>query len=1158
MKNIFISILAITFSSNYLAQLPGDTIKVKAFKYGSTTRDTMLNFPGNNFTYEKIILKYNMRCKNALISNQTFPNQGCGEWDYSCNTYLVDSSKIEDALNTQPKYVISNFSGTNFNYTNQTPYDYYNFNQTNVAVNNIISETQYTLGTGVNPATNLLKSNEKSGKSQVLYTAAELISAGITAGNIDGLILNVANAGGGVNFLKVGVQQTTLATLNSASVTITGFTNVYNRNYSFTAGNNRIQFYTPFVWNGSSNLLFEFSFTNTNPTNPVIFNGAITASNMALYAKNNYALDLSALGHATLNTAMLGSINNEITVSFWAFGNSALMPSNTSLLYGYGTNPNQRSFNLHLPWSDNNIYFDCGNVGGNFDRINKLSAAADQGGQWNHWTFTKNAVTGDMKIYLNGTLWHSGTGYTKTISILGLILGKDKDFLNNYKGKINELTIWNKELTITDIQNWMNKSIDATHPFYANLLAYYKMNEGTGLTINDSKNNLISTGVNLQWTYDRGNQLTRTFSETNIRPNIVFVRGNYSLTTTTLTVKDSLARNPNVVQQYSITSNAGILPMTDDVVNLISTSNLFQSTPVNIYNGDTGVLTGTLAVSSQSTITLSNLSYFKRYPFFNEMTSFVTPYGKGLDLGALGKTWYFDVSDFAPILKGKKRFLMTLGGENQEQMDLDFWFIVGTPPRNVLEFNQLWQGAARAGGAGIASVNNNSRFPVLSVPILSNGQYFKLRSTITGHGAQGEFHQNGGIINHFFNVNGGPNEFTWPITEECGFNPVFPQGGTWLYDRQGWCPGQSSLLKEYNLTPHITPGTTVTLDYGCSNPPNPSGDYRFLVANQLITYGGANHNIDASIVDVLAPSNKVLYSRSNPVCANPLILVRNTGSTALTSIEIDYWLNNAQSRQTYTWTGNLAFMDTAKITLPIGSLWQNDPLVTGNKFNVELKKANAVPDQYTFNNYYSSPFNMSAKIPSQFSIEFRTNNYPQDNTYKIVDESGNVIFGASPLVSANTTYTDSYELNGCFKLIVTDATGDGLQWWANTSQGAGSVKIKNTVTTGTIKTFEPDFGNGFEYSFTAGEPVLPSALDDYFGTHLNLYPNPAHSKVVLESDALDKLQLRFTDILGHQIEIPTFTNNVRVEFNTESLNPGVYFIIISRNNTIMTKKVIIN
>jgi len=68
------------------AQNPGDTIKVKTFHYGSNSRDTVAYFPSANLSYERIIMAYNMRCKNGLVSNGTERNLGCGEWDYSCNT----------------------------------------------------------------------------------------------------------------------------------------------------------------------------------------------------------------------------------------------------------------------------------------------------------------------------------------------------------------------------------------------------------------------------------------------------------------------------------------------------------------------------------------------------------------------------------------------------------------------------------------------------------------------------------------------------------------------------------------------------------------------------------------------------------------------------------------------------------------------------------------------------------------------------------------------------------------------------------------------------------------------------------------------------------------------------------------------------------------
>ena len=74
---------------------------------------------------------------------------------------------------------------------------------------------------------------------------------------------------------------------------------------------------------------------------------------------------------------MLSGINNEITVSFWVYGNASQMPRNTSLLEGYAANTNQRNLNLHLPWSDNNMYFDCGYAANAYDRINKVATAAE-------------------------------------------------------------------------------------------------------------------------------------------------------------------------------------------------------------------------------------------------------------------------------------------------------------------------------------------------------------------------------------------------------------------------------------------------------------------------------------------------------------------------------------------------------------------------------------------------------------------------------------------------------------------------------------------------------------------------------------------------------------------------------------------------------------
>lgn len=1153
-KTLILLFVLSTILSN--SQNTGDTIVVKAFKYGSARRDTAINFPNNSTTYERIIMKYNMRCKNGLISTSANRNLGCGEWDYSCNTYIADSSRMEPEAATHPEYIISNFSGTTFYYSNFPVYDYYLYSQTGLTLNSIISETQFTVAAGTNTISTLLKTNEKSGKTHLLYTAAELSSAGFTAGNINGIMLDVANSGGKASFFQLGIQTTTLSALSSASVVSTGFNNVYNTDYTFMNGNNRIMFHTPFNWNGTDNILIEYSFTNSTPSTPILLNGIATATVQSLYTNNNYAVDLENNGRISLNTAALSGIANEMTVSFWAYGNASLMPANTSVLYGYANDSTQRMLNIHLPWSNNGVYFDCGYSNGGFDRINQTGTSALAGGKWNHWAFTKNITTGTMKIYQNGFLWSSGASKTKPITLLKLILGMDADGNNNYKGKINQLSIWNKELLLNDVRDLMNKPLTSSHPLYSNLLAFYKCNEGIGSNINDTKNSAVSIGTNFYWPYERGNKISRYFSEANEKPSIIFLRGSYSITTNTISAKDSIPRNPSVVKQYSITSNATVTPMMSDAITLVSTTSLYNASPSKIYNGDTGTLTGTVAASPTGTITITNLNYTRRHPYYIELMSFVTPYGIGLDFGMNGKTWYFDVTDYAPLLNGRKRFLMTLGGEWQEQMDIDFLFIVGTPPRNVLDCYQLWQGGARWGGSSIASINNDTRYTTTTITANSNAKAFKMRSTITGHGGEGEFGQNGGYINHYFNINGGPNEFIWKITRFCAANPIFPQGGTWVYERQGWCPGEYSLLKEYDITTHVTPGSTVTLDYNCSNPPVPTGDYRYIAAHQLISYGNPNHQLDAAIKEVRRPGNYVAYSRENPMCDNPLIVVQNTGSTAISSLDIDYWINNSSTKESYTWNGNLTFMDTVSIKLPIGSLWLNGLTPGNNKLNVELKKANGSADNYSYNNKISSVFNLPDVITDSLTVEILTNNMPLENSYKILDVNNNVVPGASSLTAPNTVYTDNYILNGCYRLIMEDNGEDGLQWWASPSQGAGSIKLKNAQGV-VIKTFEPDFGSKFEYSFSTKPYAYVSVKENSLNTTVSIHPNPAHDKLFVNLKDSENTSVKITDMLGREINLPYTLEKGIYTFNTSSLKAGMYLVHISKNDEHITKKVIV-
>ncbi|NMH29314.1 T9SS type A sorting domain-containing protein [Flavobacterium silvaticum] len=1159
MKQKLLILLFLAFIGVSQAQNVGDTIHVQTFNHNSTSRDTLVHFPDTpGLTFEKILLKYNLRCKNGTILNGSDDGvTGCGEWDYSCNTFIADSAKVEKVSANWPDYQISNFTGTSFPYTTQQTYDHYDFAQQQVTINSTTSETSNTVGSGSEAMTSLFRTSLRSGRSHLLFTAAQLTAAGFSAGEIDGLGLNVTNAGGLAKFLRVSIKTTALTSLPAQSVGFTGFTEVFFSNYTFVPGANRIQFHTPYNWDGTSNIIVEFSFSNDTTAPDIQVSGFSNSELRSLSASNIASIETSA-GDVDINTQFFNTISNELSVTFWAYGDPVTQPTDCSIVYGYSDDVNQRELNLHLPWAGQ-IYFDCGYVDGGFDRIEKpYGLDSNIKGQWNHWAFVKNATTGSMKVYLNGAVWNTGTEKTRAIQLLKFYLGKmiDGGVDRNFKGKIRELTVWDKEISAANILAWKNKSIDATHPDYANLVAYYKLDELSGQTVSDSKHSITSPANNISWGFERGDQLTTTFTESTLLPNLTFYRGVYDQTNTPVTERYSYPRAARSVRHYSVTSNEGVVPMMDDTLNLLSTQYLFDASPENVYNGLTGEVTSTLPVTAEGTITVTSLAYFKRYPFYNELVSFVTPYGIGLDLGPDGKSWFFDMSDYVRLLKGNKRIIISMGGERQEEMDLEFLFIVGTPPRNVVQYEQLWQGGYRMGGIPIADINSGTKLPTNNFAFSSEAASFKLKSSITGHGQQGEFSQSGGVISHRIRANN-TQVLSWTITQDCSENPIFPQGGTWVYNRQGWCPGQRSLLKEQDITSFATPGTTVALDYRTSNPSVSSGDYRYIVAHQVIGYGAPNFTTDASLETVKAPNNvNAEYSRINPMCEQPRILLRNTGASAITTVNFEYWLNESTEHQTYTWNGTLASMNATDVVLPTQQLWDSGVAASSNKFHVQILTVNNAADGYSNNNSFTSSFSLPDVLPTTFKIRLKTNSAPTQNSYTLYDDAGNVV-DSKTFTVANTvntyTYTAPQITPGCYHLRVEDTGNNGLSWWADTSQGTGYMRLldeNNAI----IKTFNPDFGGGFDYSFSVNSLLSTGTL---VADHsIRLYPNPSKGQFRVEGDNLIDSRITLVDMLGKVIR-EKMADDTIVTFDEGQLNAGMYLVKIEKDGNTETKKLVI-
>ncbi len=1126
-----LTVLFVSCSAIVLAQNPGDTILVETFNYAQTYtpngRDTVISFPNDpGVTYEKILMKYNMRCKDGAVNTSGGNGVACGEWDYSCNTYIHDSSKIDSVRYFQNSHTISGFDGTSFNYTNQELYDYYQHTQKKVTLNNVISETQHgVLSGGTNNYD--VGSEHESGKHQFLYTASEMTTSGMSAGNIDGMLLEAINAAN-VHFLRIKIKHTAATSLDPANPELAGFTEVYFHDFSFVPGSNRLQFYTPFVWNGTDNLIIEVSFTNTGGGSALQLQA--TNSGSGILVRNIHYHNLERNAHIDIPTTAFGTINNEITVSFWANGNPDLLPANTTILEGLGA-ANERDVNIHLPWSNSQMYWDCGGDG-NFDRINQPATADEIEDQWNHWAFTKNAVTGIMEIYLNGSLWHSGTGKTRPIDVATMVVGKSGSYGNNYKGSMSELRIWDKALSSAEIADWMNIPLDATHPSYANLVAYYQMSEGTGSSFTDASpqaETAVGNG-NGAWLFTRGKDLNRFFVDAGARLDVTMVNGTYDMTLTDILVLDSVLIVPNIVDEHAIVPHPGVIM--DDEIITTNTTLVWEANDQYIYDAVTGMVIDTIPVIANETTNITTLEYYRRWPMKFEIMSFVTPYGINLDMGPTGETWTFEVTDLASVLSGDKRMTMERGGQRQEDMDIKFEFIVGTPPAEVLDIREIWRTEKR----GYTAIINDDYFAPRDVMIDPAATKIVTKSSITGHGQQGEFIGQ----QHFIDIDGGSNEYSWFVWKECAENPVYPQGGTWIYDRAGWCPGMATDIRVNDITNYVTPGQVANLDYGLISA---TGTSNYIVSNKIVQYGAPNHQLDAAIVEVMEPSQRIEYDRFNSICHYPRIRIRNTGDTTLTSLTINYWVNDGQAAS-FVWNGTLQFLEETEVTLP-SPLWLwNSVTGTTETFHVQIEAPNGGTDEYAHNNTYASNFEIPDVMPTDLIVWFRTNNYPAENSYEIVDVDGNVIFSKNGATLApNTLYRDTVTLPaGCYTYNVYDTDDDGVAFWAN-SDGNGYTRFQQVGGT-IVKSFIGDFGGSIHYNFTTGSPLSYEEINGLEA--MEVHPNPTTDEISVSLRGFDqKVFVEVVNTLGAVVATEEFVTNGQPfegKISLGSLESGLYIV----------------
>lgn len=113
-----------------------------------------------------------------------------------------------------------------------------------------------------------------------------------------------------------------------------------------------------------------------------------------------------------------------------------------------------------------------------------------QVGSWTHLAAAYDSTSNKVALYINGIDIDSttaGNNIKVTLDPTGnKIIGARFTNENHANAHIDEVSIWNKELSQSEIINYMNCTIDPSSP---ELLGYWKFDEGSGLIAYDSSNN---------------------------------------------------------------------------------------------------------------------------------------------------------------------------------------------------------------------------------------------------------------------------------------------------------------------------------------------------------------------------------------------------------------------------------------------------------------------------------------------------------------------------------------------------------------------------------------------------------------------------------------------------------------------------------------------
>mgnify|MGYP000176888407 CR=1 FL=1 len=522
-----------------------------------------------------------------------------------------------------------------------------------------------------------------------------------------------------------------------------------------------------------------------------------------------------------------------------------------------------------------------------------------------------------------------------------------------------------------------------------------------------------------------------------------------------------------------------------------------------------------------------------------EIGRMLTPYGSNFKED-WSFTWSLDVTDFQAFLRDSVEIEYIHSGYESPDLGwdltIDFDISYGPAIADFIAVEKMWDGNYQYG---------NPENPIeeqlapMKITTAEGAAFGRFRIQHTGHGMDrpsgcSEFCSrwrelvfDGEVVDH---------RDMW---KECGDNPLYPQGGTWIFDRAYWCPGDLQQPDIIDI-PMSSREHTIDLDmepFTANNIDQPKEQ----ITSYFFQYGAPNAMNDVRIEEIIAPNNKDNYNRFNPRAFTPVVKIRNLGKEDLKSLDITY-KTIGFAEKTYHWQGNLGFYEAVIISLP-GEI---DAKSGRNHFAVSLGEPNGTVDEWEDDNNLEVAFESVPTIPTKFVVEFMTNNRPKDNWVHIVSNAYDTLYAKTPdMLDSATTYMDTLELaEGTYFMELVDTAGEGLEFWFLADAGYGRLRLKDTEGN-LIHLFESDCGNGQFYAFRTDDDFEVDTTIEILS--VNIYPRMVkdYATVYTATNKSSILKIRITKD-GEYVETHEFTHikDAQTGLDLRHLEEGRYVMEI--------------